>query len=155
MRLSNILRYVLYETGEGKVPLEKEVQYLKDYIELETIRVGKRVDIRFQTQGDLGNKVIEPMLFLTFVENSFKHGAANAVENGWVDIQLDSGETDITFSIANSKSLSPNSHGINDSQGGIGLQNLQKRLDILYPLKYMLELLDSEDSYKVNLILKN
>ncbi len=152
LRLSNILRYVLYETGEGKVPLEKEVQYLKDYIDLEHIRLGNRVDIRFETDGDLSSKIIEPMLFLTFVENSFKHGAAAAIDNGWVDIKLQATENDINFSIANSKNIgysNPSTHG------GIGLQNLQKRLDILYPDKYVLELSDLDESFKVNLTIKN
>lgn len=152
LRLSNILRYVLYETGEGKVPLEKEVQYLSDYIELEHIRLGNRVDIRFKTEGDLSNKLIEPMLFLTFVENSFKHGAASMLDNGWVDIKLDAHDSELHFSIANSKA-----QGIlnNGNHGGIGLQNLQKRLDILYPGKYLLDLSDKGDSYKVDLTIKN
>lgn len=152
LRLSNILRYVLYETGEGKVPLDKEVQYLKDYIDLEQIRLGNRVDIRFKTEGDLQNKLIEPMLFLTFVENSFKHGAAAAIENGWVKMKLEATDNEICFSIDNSKTpgySNPSTHG------GIGLQNLQKRLDILHPDKYTLELSDLEDSYKVKLTIKN
>lgn len=152
LRLSNILRYVLYETVEGKVPLEKEVQYLKDYIELEHVRLGNRVDIRFEAEGDFSNKVIEPMLFLTFVENSFKHGAAAAIQNGWVDMQLHADDEDIRFSISNSKSA--DTMAIKTEASGIGLQNLQKRLDILYPGKYLLELKDHPESYLVNLTIK-
>lgn len=154
LRLSNILRYVLYETGEGKVPLEKEIQYLRDYIELEKIRLGNRVDIRFHTAGDMNAKVIEPMLFLTFVENSFKHGASAAIGDGWVDIGLNADDEDIRFTISNSKQSQP-ADRLNGHHGGIGLENLRKRLDILYPGKYLLRLDDLTEQYTVNLIIKN
>lgn len=154
LKLSNILRYVLYETVEGKVPLSKEIQYLKDYIELEHIRLGNRVDIRFTIEGDLENKIIEPMLFLTFVENSFKHGAAQSIDKGWVDIKLDTTQNDIHFVISNSKS--PKYADIlNAGHGGIGLENLKKRLQLLYPDKHKLGLFETPDIYKVELTLHN
>lgn len=154
LKLSNILRYVLYETGEGKVPLAKEVQYLQDYIELEKIRLGNRVDIRFHTSGNMQTKVIEPMLFLTFVENSFKHGASAAINNGWVDMTLATDDSDIRFTISNSKQ-NGKVERLNGNHGGIGLENLKKRLDILYPERYLLKLSDNADSYSVNLTIKN
>lgn len=154
LRLSNILRYVLYETGEGKVPLEKEVQYLSDYIELERIRLGNRVDIRFNTKGNIAGQTIEPMLFLTFVENSFKHGAAASIDHGFVDIDLDVKGHELRFTIANSKS-GKQANLLNRDQGGIGLENLSKRLDILYPERHELKLTDSVDKYIVNLTLNN
>lgn len=154
LRLSNILRYVLYETGVGKVPLEKEIQYLNDYIELEKIRLGNRVDIRFRTQGNLQAKEIEPMLFLTFVENSFKHGASAALDKGWVDIDLNVDHGDIQFVISNSRT-EPQTERLNNYSGGIGLDNLRKRLDLLYPDLYQLELHDEPEHYTVNLTLKN
>jgi sensor histidine kinase YesM len=154
LRLSNILRYVLYETGEGEVPLAKEIQYLKDYIDLEQIRLGNRVDIRFEIEGETENKVIEPMLFLTFVENSFKHGAAMAIEHGWVNIKLSTDAKKINFTIANSKNKQmPNE--MPHQVGGIGLENLQKRLDLLYPNKYILNLSETEESFTVDLTLNN
>lgn len=154
LRLSNILRYVLYETVEGKVPLEKEIQYLHDYIELEHIRLGERVDIRFNTSGNLETQLIEPMLFLTFVENSFKHGAAAAIDKGWVNIDLKVQDHNILFSIANSKhkEVAPR---LNGHHGGIGLENLRKRLDILYPGRYTLDLKDTPEQYTVNLEIKH
>ncbi len=155
LRLSNILRYVLYETGEGKVPLEKEIQYLRDYIELENIRVGNRVDIRFTTDGNLGSHVIEPMLFLTFVENSFKHGAAVTIDKGWVNIDLKVEEQRIMFEIANSKQPAAEATTVQKQPGGIGLDNLRKRLDILYPGKYVLSLNDDHQQYTVNLIINH
>lgn len=154
LKLSNILRYVLYETVEGKVPLSKEIQYLKDYIELEHIRLGNRVDIRFNIEGDLDNKIIEPMLFLTFVENSFKHGAAQSIDKGWVDIKLDTTQNDIHFVISNSRSPKF-ADRLNTGHGGIGLENLKKRLQLLYPDKHKLGLFETPDIYKVELTLHN
>lgn len=153
LRLSNILRYVLYETGDGRVPLEKEIQYLRDYIDLERIRVGGRVDIRFETRGDASGKQIEPMLFLTFVENSFKHGAANALNNGWIHIELDNTGADTVFRISNNKNAAEQAESKNP--GGIGMVNLRKRLDLIYPDSYELKIDDLPDSYSVQLTIKN
>ncbi|MBL7812499.1 MAG: histidine kinase [Bacteroidetes bacterium] len=152
LRLSNILRYVLYETADGPVPLEKEVRYLEDYIDLERIRVGSRVDIRFETQGHFGNWLIEPMLFLTFVENSFKHGVSAAIEHGWVHIHMAEHNGTLDFDIENSKAdvAAGASHG----PGGIGLENLRKRLDLSYAGRYQLNLTETPQAYKVHLTLQ-
>lgn len=147
LKLSNILRYVLYETSEGKVPLTKEVQYLRDYVELEKIRLGDRVDICLDVEKQLVDRDIEPMLFLTFVENSFKHGVNASLENGWVKILIGSTRDKIQFSISNSKS----GYKADTVHGGIGLENLKKRLDLLYRGKYSMEVLDDSQSYQVNL----
>lgn len=153
LRLSNILRYVLYETGEGRVPLEKEIQYLRDYIDLERIRVGDRVDIRFETHGDSGGKLIEPMLLLTFVENSFKHGAAQSLNKAWINIDLDAREDAIVFTVANSKeNTSPTD---TKTPGGIGMVNLRKRLDLIYRGAYDLAVNDQPESYTVQLTINN
>jgi two-component system, LytTR family, sensor kinase len=152
LRLSNILRYVLYETADGLVPLEKEIQYLRDYIDLERIRVGSRVDIRFESTGDFKNKQIEPMLFLTFVENSFKHGASNAIEHGWVHMDVKEEEGKLSFNIENSKENAAAKEA-EDRVGGIGLENLKKRLDLSYPGRFNLDLLETPASFKVNLTL--
>lgn len=148
LKLSNILRYVLYETGEGRVPLDKEIQYLRDYIELEHIRLGERVDIRFDIQGNLQNKSIEPMVFLTFVENSFKHGIGNQMGKGWVNIDLVANDDKkLMFTISNSKDdTAPKRTMREKSAGGIGLENLRKRLDLIYPNQYQLDV--SEQPYK-------
>lgn len=148
LKLSNILRYVLYETGEGRVQLDKEVQYLRDYIELEHIRLGERVDIRFNIQGNITNKSIEPMLFLTFVENSFKHGIASQTGKGWVNIDLVvNDDRKLLFTISNSKDdTAPQRTQREKPAGGIGLDNLRKRLDLIYPGQYQLDI--SEQPYK-------
>lgn len=153
LRLSNILRYVLYETGEGRVPIQKEVQYMKDYIELERIRLGNRVKINFSTEGLSEGREIEPMLFLTFVENSFKHGISPNASEGWVDIEIKSAEDrSLFFKISNSKKAGSNSAEKQISEpGGIGLANLKKRLDLIYPDRYKLEIKDDASHYEVAL----
>jgi sensor histidine kinase YesM len=149
LRLSNILRYVLYEAVDGRVPLSKEVQYLKDYIDLEKIRLGSRAEIEFQTDGNLDEAQIEPMLFLTFLENSVKHGAFNAISDVWINIKLQATTSAIIFEISNSKPSQ--SLETERRQGGIGMANLKKRLDLIYPEKYSLEVLDEETSFHVKL----
>ncbi|MFM7764766.1 MAG: sensor histidine kinase, partial [Sphingomonadales bacterium] len=151
LRLSNILRYVLYEAVDGRVSLSKEVQYLKDYIDLEKIRLGDRAEIAFETNGSLSEAQIEPMLFLTFLENSIKHGAFNTISDAWIKINLKTSPGEIIFEISNSKPayLDESVKG----QGGIGMANLKKRLDIIYPEKYSLEVRDEESEYHVKLAL--
>ncbi len=153
LRLSNILRYVLYETGEGKVNLEKEIQYLRDYIDLEKIRAGERVDIRFEVHGNPNGFQIEPMLLLTFVENSFKHGAAGVIQNAWIHANLFCTDHTLTFIIKNNKPGQNQGEQVNP--GGIGMENIKKRLDLLYPEKHELLVFDEPDSFTVQLTLKN
>ncbi len=153
LRLSNILRYVLYETSDGRVPLNKEIQYLRDYIDLEKIRLGERVLVKFTIHGNMDGKQIEPMLFLTFLENSFKHGAFNTISNGWVYIDLYATDASMVFEIANSKpEILPESTG---EPGGIGMVNLRKRLDIIYPDNYQLDIQEIKEEYRVKLTINN
>lgn len=154
LRLSNILRYVLYETGEAKVPLDKEINYLKDLLELEKIRIGERVNIELQVKGNTEGILIEPLLFINFVENSFKHGINTVWDAAWVKINIDalSEENILKFEIENSKPID-NKEDKNERPGGIGLINAQKRLKLLYPNKHKLEIKQTEQTYSVKLIL--
>jgi hypothetical protein len=155
LRLSSILRYVLYETTEGKVPLEKEIEYLRDYIELEKIRLGERAIIETDLDGDFKQLQVEPMIFLTLVENSFKHGAARQESGAWVKLLIErESDNEIHFHVSNSRSreksasidiLNPNNNG------GIGLENLRKRLQLLYQGRHRLAIREDTDSYAVDL----
>jgi LytS/YehU family sensor histidine kinase len=152
LRLSGILRYLLYETSEMKVPLEKEINYLRDLVELEKIRVGDRSKIDFDIIGDISGVEIEPLLFINFVENSFKHGVNSAHEFSWMKMELrvDKAQQILSFTIENSKPVENLSHK-NDTIGGIGLNNVRKRLNLLYPNKHSLKINDNTDTYSVNL----
>ena len=156
LRLSSILRYVLYETTEGKVPLEKEIEYLRDYIELEKIRLGERAIIETDLDGDFRQLEVEPMIFLTLVENSFKHGAARQESGAWIKLQIRrTGDNEIHFHVSNSRSrkdtkdspdlLNPNKNG------GIGLENLRKRLQLLYHDRHKLTISEDADTYAADL----
>ncbi len=153
LRLSNILRYVLYETAEGKVPLEKEIEYLQNYVELEKIRLGDRAHIEVQIEGDYAATEIEPMMLLTLVENSFKHGTAKQNIGAWINISLRRSAPDVLhFQVSNSKVEEASESSAGDAKnGGIGLNNLKKRLDMLYQDKYKLMISDTQNRYTVDL----
>jgi two-component system, LytTR family, sensor kinase len=157
LRLSNILRYVLYETTAGKVALGKEVEYLRDYIELERIRLGERAKIEEVFEVKYPDAEIEPMIFLTLVENSFKHGASRQESGAWVRIGLTQPAPDsIEFEIANSKGPvgEANAAYPNTGSGGIGLENLLKRLQLLYKDRHTFLVSETAADYTVKLTLK-
>lgn len=149
LKLSEILRYVLYEGSEQWVSLEKEINYLKSYLDLEKIRNGDRLNLEFNIHGNPSTKQIAPMLFLTFLENSFKHGINQKAEGGFVKIDMDIKDSSLSFSIENSRPEEKEKR-LNGKSGGIGLENIKKRLTLLYPGRHELTIND-EESYTVRL----
>ena len=154
LKLSNILRYVLYEgASQKRVPFYKEIEYLESYLELEKIRLGDRVKVDLDIKGDFSNKYIEPMLFINFVENSFKHGASSNTDNSWISIGLALKENEVTLSVKNSLGKSKIKKD-KTYVGGIGLTNTKKRLDLLYPNSHDLEIGEKEGKFEVQLKIK-
>lgn len=150
LKLSEMMRYMLYECNERRVPLHKEVNYLKNYLELEKLRQGKKFITRLDVQGEIKNQMIAPLMFIPFVENSFKHGINNSISEGYVDIEILVDDQDLQVNIENSKAMSlPSPH--KKKSGGIGLANVKRRLNLLYPDEYQLEIIDSPDNYRVEL----
>jgi two-component system LytT family sensor kinase len=152
LKLSEILRYLLYEGGEPMVPLDKEINYVRNFLELEKIRYGDRVAIHFESEGDVHHKSIAPMLLLTFLENSFKHGIQTMSGKSILNIRLVCSEDDIYISIINS--YKPGEKRKN-SRGGIGLENIKKRLRLMYPNRHELSIVAGEDKFEVHLRLLN
>jgi two-component system LytT family sensor kinase len=150
LKLSDILRYVLYEGGERWVSLEKEINYLKSYLDLEKLRNGDRLVVNFDIQGNVSGQQVAPMIFLTFLENSFKHGINQKADGGVVSISMKIEEDTLNFSIVNSKPKKQRQRNKTEA-GGIGLVNIQKRLTLLYPEKHKLTILDDVDDYRVSL----
>lgn len=150
IKLSEMMRYMLYECNEKRVELRKEVHYLKNYLDLEELRKGKTVDINFQVKGAVENQQIAPLLFIPFLENSFKHGANNHISKGFVNILLEVDARHIRFFIENSKAeaLPTQNH---KRSGGIGLVNVRRRLDLLYPNKHELIIEDNPKTYSITL----
>jgi len=153
LKLSDILRYVLYEGGERWVDIDKEINYIRSYLDLEKLRNGDRLEIHFNVSGNTFGKKIPPMLFLTFIENSFKHGISKKAAGGYVNISLDANTEKLNFSICNSKGAEKEQR-LNGSSGGIGLQNVRKRLSLLYPNKHKILINDSGDTYCVHVELQ-
>lgn len=145
--LSDLLRYMLYECDEKEVPLEKEIEVLKKYVELEKIRYGKRIDVSFSCDGDIKKNVIAPLILLPFVENSFKHGISEQLDQCWVNLHLHAAGNEFTFNLSNSSGNSK----LKSAAGGIGLQNIKKRLEIIYPGKYALTINEEPEMYVVKL----
>ncbi len=147
---AEMMRYILNSSSSTRVKLQQEVDFLKNYVEVEKIRYYGKIDIRFETQGINKTALIEPLLLLPFVENSFKHGIREEIHEGYVQIIIYLVENALTFQISNSKAPIIN---YKTSKHGIGLENVSKRLAILYPEKHCLEVKDDELNYEIRLSL--
>ena len=139
---------MLYECNTDRVPLTKEIELLKNYVSLEKLRYGDRLDISLNIIGNTRDLEIAPMLVLPFVENSFKHGTSDEIEDAWVSIDLVVKEGILTLKVDNSKS---NSLGKDEQKyrEGIGLKNVKRRLELLYKGGYELKTLDTVESYLI------
>ncbi len=152
IKLSEMMRYMLYECNEKEVFLSKEVNYIRNYLDLEKLRHGKTMEIKFDVVGNISNQKIAPLMFMPFLENSFKHGINNHLEQGFVNIKMNVDGQNIHFNIENSKAdaLPSQTH---KRSGGIGLVNIRRRLNIIYPDHHTLDINDNPRSYEVDLIL--
>ena len=128
------------------VPLEKEIQLLKDYIGLEKVRYGDRLDIQMHVNGNYDNKMIAPLLMIPFVENCFKHGASMMRGKQWMHLIININEDNLDFNLSNSKPSLPNT---TKNKNGIGLLNVQKRLGLLYTGKHELGINSTENTFTV------
>ncbi|HMQ63585.1 MAG TPA: histidine kinase [Flavilitoribacter sp.] len=154
IKLSEMMRYMLYECNEKRVPLSKEVNYIQNYLELEKLRQSNRdIEITFEVNGTIKNQQIAPLMFIPFLENSFKHGLSHQISHGFVHVRLDVDDNCVQFYIENSK---PDTAPVRDNRpsGGIGLVNIHRRLNLLYPNQYELKIEDNPNAYAVNLFLE-
>ena len=146
-KLSEILDYILYRCNDNFVSLTNEVTLLNNYIALEKVRYGKRVQVNFEHHVSSDAK-IAPLLLLTFLENAFKHGVSQEINVAKINIELFANNEEVVFSIENSTPLHKTK---NDDRDAIGLQNINKQLDLLYPHKYNLVSQEDNSTYKVTL----
>ena len=149
MGLSTLLRYMLYHCNAPLVPLRQEVQILLQYIELEKQRYGNQLEVAIQIPVIDADLSIAPLLILPFIENCFKHGASDILERPWINIQLDIADDAMHLKLINGKT--PNATVQN---GGIGIENVRRRLALLYSGRYELQIIPEEEMYIVNLKLK-
>lgn len=149
LELSNLLRYMLYEVGESTVELAKEVEMMENYIELQKLRADASSEISFEIRGDHLSHKIAPLLFFPLIENSFKHGVKGVSDRAYVKMLLQCTEKEISFDIENNKGE------IDDMEkgkyGGIGLENVKRRLALIYPGKHQFTIEDRENLYRVSL----
>ncbi len=150
-KLSDMLNYMITDCNHSLVPLEKEIQLLKDYIGLEKVRYGNRLDIQMHINGDCNNKMIAPLLMIPFVENCFKHGASVMRGRQWMHLIINVMDEQLDFNLSNSKPAIQNAH---KNKNGIGLINVQKRLALLYTGHYDLDINSTDNTFSVYLKIK-
>ena len=146
VHLSDLLRYILYECKEPEVPIDKELQMLKKYVELEKLRYGNRLDIAFTIEGNTNLLAISPLLLLPFVENSFKHGVSEQIDQCWISIHVHIENNAFTFQVSNSRV-----ERTEQTLGGLGMENVRKRLQLLYPEKHEIKITEEAEVYTVKL----
>ncbi|MBN8788227.1 MAG: histidine kinase [Terrimonas sp.] len=144
--LSNILRYVIYECAADRVSLERDVEILKDYIALEKLRYEERLDLNLNIDDNIKSWNIAPLLMLPLVENAFKHGAGETIDNPWINIELRMRNGEMLFKVSNSK---PEQvvYSNGKQNGSVGLSNVQHRLKLLYPDAHSLKWFDEQDCF--------
>jgi two-component system, LytTR family, sensor histidine kinase AlgZ len=147
-KLSDMLKYMIHDCEKPLVPLEKEIKLIQDYVGLEKVRYGNRLNMQVEIEGDQKNKMIAPLLMIPFVENCFKHGASIMRGQQWIKLGITINEDQLDFKLSNSKP--PDIKSTNNKKG-IGLANVQKRLQLLYPGKHFLKTESTNDSYIVHL----
>lgn len=149
--LSDILRFMLYECNQRVVPLSKELSMIKDYISLEQIRYGNKLDIHLDLPENTHDLYIAPLLLLPLVENCFKHGTSNMLDQPWISLQVTLDKKEMRMKLINGKIILPETQSRNP---GIGILNVEKRLELLYPGKYNLAITSDADVFVVNLKLE-
>ena len=149
-KLSLMMRYMIYDSNYPQVQLNKEIEYMQNYISLEKLRLSDKVKIQFSIDGDTDAVRITPLILITFLENAFKHGVTNTAQESWIEVKLGCSPGRLNFSVVNSK---PTVSKV-DGKSGIGLQNVKRRLELSYPGKHKLVMTDSPTEYNVQLDLE-
>ena len=154
LHLSDLMRYMLYECRDDSVQIDKEINFIKNYLALEKIRIGEKANIDIKIMGNTNSQQITPLLFIPFIENAFKHGVNKQLNNSFIKILFDLEKPGIVkFIIENTKDNKE--HAVVDKKySGIGIENVKKRLSLLYPEKYSLKITDNQNIFRVELIIE-
>ncbi|WP_317235806.1 sensor histidine kinase [Niabella hibiscisoli] len=145
--LSDILRFILYEGSNAVVPLSKELQMIRDYIDLEKVRYGNRLELHLDLPDDTEDLYITPLLLLPLVENSFKHGASSMLDQPWINMRVSLHNNRMQLKLVNGKASI--SQPLKSS--GIGIQNVKTRLALLYPGKHEFNITNEEEVFILNM----
>lgn len=149
-KLSDLLTYILNDCNQPLVPLEKEIKMIEDYMALEKIRYADHMQLDIEIKGDYKEQMIAPLLLIPFVENSFKHGASKMISHPFVKLSIEVENNELHFTISNNK---PSANEAETPKGNIGLKNVRKRLELLYPGAHYLNIVSERDVHTVQLTL--
>jgi len=144
LKLSQLMRYMIYESNNGKVPLEKEISYIENYIDLQRLRISSSITINYAVLGTSEGYLIEPMLLIPFIENAFKHGISYT-NDCKIDISIKITEGVLHLSVVNFRYKKPS----RDKEGGVGLENVRNRLHLLYPDDKSSLVINQQDNYHI------
>lgn len=151
-KLSQMMRYMIYESNHPQVPLSKEIEYMQNYISLERLRLNNQIPISFDVSGDTAAAKIAPLILITFLENAFKHGVDANNADSWVKVNIRVSDNSCWYSVENSKRM--DGAVANPEKSGIGLRNVMRRLELSYPGNFDIKVNDDANRYKVELQLR-
>lgn len=149
LKLSSLLRFMIYESNTSKIALSKEIELLQNYIALEQLRYGDRLELSIAINGEIEDYQIAPLLLLPFLENAFKHGTSRQIDQCWISLDLTVENSAMVFKLVNS--IDPQSDEQEITVGGIGLENVMRRLQLLYKDNHYVETIKMEEVFVVNL----
>jgi sensor histidine kinase YesM len=149
MKLTELLQFMIYKSNAPKIPLKKEIKLLQNYISLEELRYGERLDMSVKISGNIEYYQISPLLLLPFLENAFKHGTSKQLSQCWISMNISLENSVMKFNLANS--IEPDSEEEQTKKGGLGLQNVKRRLELLYKDKYSFEAQKLNNAFFVNI----
>ena len=150
LKLSNILKHMLYESGSDQISLSSEISYLEDYVTLQKLRVSDKVKIELKVSGSYEGLYIAPFLLINLIENSFKHGLGTDIDNPFALFDISVNNNSLGFMARNSKGdVKESNHG----SRGLGIKNVRRRLELLYPSKHSFKIVESDEEFTVKLSL--
>ena len=145
---------MIYESQADFIPLTQEIQVIRNYVELEKLRFGDEMEISLNFSGDLEDKMIQPLLLLPLIENSFKHGTNHDIEKKWISLDLNVANNTMYFNLTNSRSPNTTTTGVIGSDKGMSLANVKRRIELFYPGKHVFMSKEDEDIFLVKMELK-
>ena len=151
LHLARFLEYNLYNTQQDFVTLESELAYVRDYVSLQQLRYGTKVDFSVSVYGSTNGTTLPPLLLLPLIENSFKHGVDSMVDNAWIRLEVSNREHELTIKVENSREIVAAKNGTN---GGLGLKNVKKRLELIYSDQHEFKILDESNAFLIVLKIK-
>ncbi len=153
LKLSDLLRFMIYESQSDFIPLKQEIQLLKNYVELEKFRYGDDIDISLNFSGDIEGKMIRPLLLLPLLENCFKHGTGKDVEQKWISLDLNVDGDEMNFNLTNSRSSEYDEEYRNNPKG-VSLTNIKRRIELYYPGEHTFMVKEDGEIFLVKLELR-